>query len=363
MADLKELIEKKARLISAGELYVTPGTKLPYYPSKSTAGPDAGRTSITLALDSAKKVRIKLALTDDPDVPFKLISLPAEDGDKAEPPNFEIQYKDKTYLLDVTPVPTLLHAPNQAFINLTPDCKYNCLFCASPRLGDNAKVKARNLDEWVEIILKASRRPGFLSVALTSGVPESPGKTVSDLVYVISKVKEVLPEVPIGVEPCIDDLEDIEKLHRAGATELKLNIQTYESELFEKICPGLERDFILKALEFGVKVFGPNKVCSNLIIGLGETDESVRDGIEHLARLGVVVNLRVLRLNDYNRPKLAEALSGGAPSPVTPERLMELVRFQQETFDNYELSSREFETMCHRCGACDLDLELESESR
>ncbi|UCH90236.1 MAG: radical SAM protein [Thermoplasmata archaeon] len=353
MAHRQDLVSKKAQLISAGEIYLEPGTKLPYYPSKSTGGPDAGRTSITLALDAAGTVRIKLALTQDSEAPFSLASKLSSDDDTEV--RFEIKHNNKMFLPDVMPIPTLLHAPGQAFVNLTSECKFNCLFCASPVLGEVARAKARNLDEWVEIILKASKRPSFSAVALTSGVPDTPTKTVDDIIYVVSKVREALPEVPIGVEPCIDRLEDIDRLHDAGATELKINIQTNDNDLFQLVCPGFDHSFIFQALEKGVEVFGRNKVCSNLIIGLGETDESVKEGIEHLAKLGSVVNLRVLRLNDYNRPKLAGILPGGVPEPVSQERLIELVKYQKRIFETYGITSENFETMCHRCGACDID--------
>jgi len=346
MSVKSELIEKKAKLISAGEIYLEKGTKLPYYPSKSTGGPDAGRVSVTLAIDNAQEVRIKLALADDPDTPYHLSS----HGDV-----FQIDYNNSVFLEGVTVVPTLLHAPGQAFINLTPECRFGCLFCASPELGDSAHVKARELDDWVKIIINASRRPGFRAVAITSGVPEEPYKTVDDIISVVSEVRKELPDAPIGVEPCIDRVSDIKRLHDAGVSELKINIQTYDPEIFRVVCPGFDRDFILDALSEAVSVFGRNRVCSNLIIGLGETDESVRAGIEHLSKLGVVVNLRVLRLNEYNRPKLAERLPGGVPAPVPYQRILELVKFQNRVFEKYEISSSDFKTMCHKCGACDID--------
>jgi biotin synthase-related radical SAM superfamily protein len=350
MAINSELVEKKAKLISAGEIHKDKGTKLPYYPSKSTGGPDAGRVSITLALDEAQEVKIKLALTDDPEAPYQLT---------ANERSFAIIHDGEVFLEGVTVVPTLLHAPGQAFINLTPECRYKCLFCASPELGENAHVKARKLDDWVKIIIDASNRPGFRAVAITSGVPDEPSKTVDDIIYVVNKVREALPDAPIGVEPCIDRVEDIQRLHDAGVTELKINVQTYDPELFAVVCPGFDRKFILDALAEAVSVFGQNKVCSNLIIGLGEADGSIKEGMEHLAKLGVVVNLRVLRLNDYNRPKLEELLPGGIPEPVPYNRILELVKFQNEMFSKYDLSSKEFETMCHKCGACDIDPSLD----
>lgn len=346
-----ELLKKKARLISAGEIFLVPGTRLSYNPSKSTGGPDAGRISITLALDIDEDVRVKIALSKDSASPF---SLQEESASGKEHSSYSIMYNNKPFLEGVKLVPTLLHAPGQAFINITPKCRYNCLFCASPLLDENVHVKTRSLDRWVEIIMEASRRSGFKAVALTSGVPDTPTKTVSDLVYVIEKVRSALPEVPIGVEPCINNLDDIERLHQAGATEIKINVQSYDDQIFKIICPGFDLEFIMTAIYHAVTVFGRNNVCSNLIIGLGESDESVKKCIENLARLGAVLNLRVLRINEYNLPGLEKVLPGGVPEPVEPDRLMELMKYQKSIFKKYDLKASEFRTMCHKCGACDL---------
>ena len=53
--------------------------------------------------------------------------------------------------------------------------------------------------------------------------------------------------------------------------------------IFERVCPGLSLDYILSSLENAVRVFGKNRVSSNFIIGLGETDTCVQEGIETLA--------------------------------------------------------------------------------
>jgi biotin synthase-related radical SAM superfamily protein len=147
-------------------------------------------------------------------------------------------------------------------------------------------------------------------------------------------------------------LEQIDALKQAGADEIKLNIETFDRGIFEKVCGGQDLDWILQTIEHAVEVFGRGKVTSNIIVGLGENDESVIAGIETLARMGCVVTLRPLKTNDLNRNRLKEAL--GEWDPLTEERLMRLVSKQKEILARHGLSTLTFQTMCHACTCCDI---------
>ena len=82
-------------------------------------------------------------------------------------------------------------------------------------------------------------------MAITSAVVEAPKSTVDKLAYVIVRCETGFPTIPIGVEPYIDDLEQIDQLKEAGADEIKLNIETYDRELFHKVCGELDLDWIM----------------------------------------------------------------------------------------------------------------------
>jgi biotin synthase-related radical SAM superfamily protein len=256
------------------------------------------------------------------------------------------------YLDNVKIISTLLHAPEQAFINLSSTCIYNCKFCATPRLKSREKLRM-NIDSIVKSILRVASRPTFKSVAITSGVVGSPSETIMRLVALIRKVRFALPDVPIGVEPYVTIARDIDRLYEAGATELKLNIQSYDRVIFAKICPELNFDNILAMIEYGAHVFGKGKVCSNIILGLGESDATVLAGVEHLAKIGAVATLRAVRVNAYNYTPLVNAL-GREPECVPATRLIQLALSQKEILARYGLTTRSFLSMCHRCGCCDL---------
>jgi biotin synthase-related radical SAM superfamily protein len=355
-----ELVKKKAELINYGKIHIPKGLTLPFYPSLSTAGPGAGRRAMVFGFYGT---RVKLSLVNDETNVYTLSRKPK---DELEPENqnkggktraciegkaYMILKNGTTFLDDVSIEPTLMHAPNQAFINITSECIFNCSFCATPEL-DTAR-KGCSSERWKELILAHANNSALHSVAITSGVRTSPHETVLEMVQIIKGVREKLPEIPIGVEPYITDNEDIDLLFEAGATEIKINLETPNKQIFDRVCPGMAYEKIHDVLEYAVAVFGKNKVCSNLIIGLGESDEELISMVEELAQIGVVANLRAVRVNDLNKQKLNNSL-GYIPEPVPPERLIKLGEKQTEILDKNNLYTEQFQTMCHRCKSCDI---------
>jgi biotin synthase-related radical SAM superfamily protein len=101
-----------------------------------------------------------------------------------------------------------------------------------------------------------------------------------------------------------------------------------------------------------VGIFGENRVFSNFIIGLGESDRTVREGVETLAGIGVIPILRALNLH----PLRSAELLNKCPDAARPDadRLLALARFEREVLDAHGLRARVAETMCLPCGGCDL---------
>ena len=332
-------LEKKAILILGGPVKIPADLHLGFKPSRSTAGPGAGSTTFVMSFEG---MRIKKAFN-------------REQGE------FELVQKDDhfsllrhgTHFLDRVEIsPALFHSPEQAFFNLEQACIYRCAFCTSPRLGKDV-LKDLTPQKVVDMIVDASQRPDLKAVALTSAVSREPSETVRKMEFVVREVRRRLgPEMPIGVEPYIARLEDIDLLKAAGADEIKLNIETYDEDIFAKVCGEQDLAWILQALTYAVQVFGRGQVTSNIIIGMGESDENVLAGVEALAQLGVVPSLRPLRVNDINRQPLREAI--GEVPPVTPERLLRLNRAAKEILKKHGLTTMSYRTMCHECGCCDI---------
>jgi biotin synthase-related radical SAM superfamily protein len=338
-ADLKDLVIKKAILITGGPVRIPGDMILPFHPSRSTAGPGAGSTSIVLTFGG---MRVKKAISRK-EGEFELVQ---KHG------SYELLRNGRPFIPTIEIRPTIFHSPEQAFFNLDSECIYDCKFCASRKL-DKRITKNLDLDKIVSMVLNASKREDFKAVAFTSAVVDSPSETVKRLAYVICRVREQLdPNVPIGVEPYVECFDDVDRLRAAGADEIKINIETYDEEIFKKVCGKQDFRWIQKAIRYAVQVFGRGKVCTNIIVGLGETDENVLEGVDNMAKIGCVTTLRPLKLNDLNVSDLENSL--GHLEPITPDRMIRLAEGQKEIFELYGINPLSFRTMCHMCTCCDI---------
>lgn len=331
--------EKKASLLCGGTVQIPPDFHLPFKASRSTAGPGAGSTSVVFAFDG---LRVKKSISRE-EGEFQLVE--KEDG-------LALLHQGKSFIDRVELIPTIYHSPAQAFINLHQNCIYNCRFCTSPRL---AKHQGKDLDlEKVRRMIRQVRdHPDLEAVAFTSAVVGSPEETVEEMIAAVRLVREELgPNIPIGVEPYLSSLQQIDRLKQAGADEIKINLETLDPAIFTKVCGELDLDWIKEALAHAVKVFGRGKVTTNLIIGMGEKDHQVKAWVEELAGMGVVPTIRPLRLNAINQATMEEAL--GTIPPLRPERLLILAKMTKEILQRHGLSPLTYKTMCHRCQCCDI---------
>jgi biotin synthase-related radical SAM superfamily protein len=331
---------KKAELITQGKIYIPDQIKLPIPYDRSTAGPNAGSKTIAFSFDNKN---IKLEVSKNQDEIFKLQEHNGIMNIK--------KYKD-IFLENVHLLPTILHAPYQAFINLKNRCIYNCAFCSLSHEKQDFLQKY-NREKYVKLLLKTSDRNNLQAIALTSGIYPDNKTIIKIMCDIIQEVTEKIPSIPIGVEPCIFEKNEIILLKKAGADEIKINLQITDEKLFKKICPSFEYHTTLSMLKEAVSIFGKGNVTSNLIFGLGESDESVIKIIDLLASMGVVSNLRKLRVNDVNIDKLNKSLPGKIPSTST-DRILHLAMEQKKILQKYNLTTKSCTTMCHPCGCCDL---------
>ncbi len=333
-----DIAEKKAELLAGGNVKIPKDFRLPFLPSRSTAGPGAGAIGVVFAFGNT---RAKKPISRESGE-FELI-----DSNGV----LSIFRGGKKFIDNVELVPTLLHAPFQAFVNIDHACVMDCKFCASPRLRHDV-TKDLTDEKIVAMVRDASKKEDFESVAFTSAVPESTGMTVKRMAGLVRKVRGMLPDVPIGVEPYATRPDEVESLKDSGADEIKLNIESFDRDIFERICPSRDYDTILHVINHSSEVFGKNRVCSNIIFGLGETDDTVLEGTKVLANMGAVSTLRALRRNEYNIRELEECL--GPLAPVKADRMLRLAKEQKKILKSYGLSPLRFKTMCHACLSCDL---------
>jgi biotin synthase-related radical SAM superfamily protein len=93
-----------------------------------------------------------------------------------------------------------------------------------------------------------------------------------------------------------------------------------------------------------VKLFGKNRVFSNVIVGLGETDAELETCCKKLTSLGVIPVLRPLN-------PVAEL--AGTPHP-SAARLKKIFLMHERALAAAGLDPRLAVTMCTNCTGCDL---------
>jgi biotin synthase-related radical SAM superfamily protein len=99
-----------------------------------------------------------------------------------------------------------------------------------------------------------------------------------------------------------------------------------------------------QVLDRSVKLFGKNRVFSNVIVGLGETDAELETCINKLTSLGVIPVLRPLN---------PVAGLAGSPRP-SAERLMKIFAMHELALARAGLDPKLAVTMCTNCAGCDL---------
>ena len=327
----EDLILSKAELVSGGAVRLPTGYRPPVKFSRSTAGPGAGNRSLVFSFSG---MRVKKNISDDGEFLY-------------DPESGTISKDGRIVAEGVSVIPAEFHCPEQAFFYLDQRCRFDCLFCSSPLLKVDATQKLT--DEKIIELIRGSDVP-IGSIALTSGISDSVNVSAERMIGCVSKLRAEFPELPIGVEPYVDDCSQIDRFREAGADEIKINVETATDELFEVFCPSLDRNNIFRMLAHAVGVFGKGKVSSNLIIGLGEYDDEVMNMIERLCSMGVTPTIRGLRVDDRRAKILSE---NGAERP-SPERLIRIAESQKSVMVRYGLDSKTFDTMCLRCTCCDL---------
>lgn len=325
-------VRKKAELIEVGGTTVD-DSFLPYK-SKSTAGPGAGLESIFVNIEGH---RVRLGVRQTSKFSATL------EGDTVT-----ILADGKEYVKG-TLEQTISHCPKQVYITVSERCVFDCKFCPVPKL--QGKIKSD--DEVLELVRDGMKSFDLSAVSITSGVWTTPEEEAQRIARIVRLIRRELGnrDIPVGVSIYATD-DSSELLKEAGAVEVKYNVETVDRELFKKVCPGLSFDYIVKSLEHAVGVFGRNHVFSNILIGMGESDETIIEGMEMLAGKGVIPILRKTNPHPLRAGEIKI-------EPVSADRLLKLAWEQRRILDKYGLDATKALTGCVPCTGCDITPSLD----
>ena len=312
--------ELKARLLSVGSARLT-GEPADTYIARSAAGPGAGSGgAIFFSMGSH---RVKLAIN-----PLSVIEIAHRGGGVAD-----LYFEGK--LVSGRLLEPGFHCPDQAFVTVTGSCIFHCRYCSVPLLHG----KRKSIEEIVGMVESVRHR--ISSISITSGVLSTIEEEES---YVIQVVQHLaFFDLPIGVSIYPTE-KTPDRLKALGVAEVKFNLEAATPEIFSKMCPGLDYELIWHALDRSVELFGKDRVFSNVIIGLGETDGELETCIRKLTSHGVIPVLRPLN-------PVAELT--GTPRP-SAERLRKIFAVHELALAAANLDARRALTMCTNCAGCDL---------
>jgi biotin synthase-related radical SAM superfamily protein len=312
--------ELKARLLAVGSARIS-GEPADQFIARSAAGPGAGGSGavffamgshcVKLALNPASSIEISHRGNGTADLYFEGQLIP---GRLLEPG---------------------CHCPDQAFITVSGSCIFRCQYCSVPKIGGRRK----SIEEILGMVESVRHR--IHAISITSGVQMS---IEEEEAYILDVVKHLaFFNLPIGVSIYPTERTPY-LLKELGVAEVKFNIEAATPELFSKVCPGLDYDLLWRVLGSSVGLFGKNRVFSNVIIGLGETDGELEACIRKLTSIGVIPVLRPLN-----------PVAGFASTPrPSARRLNKAFAVHSEALKTAGLDAGLALTMCTNCAGCDL---------
>jgi biotin synthase-related radical SAM superfamily protein len=311
----------KANLLAVGAVRISGERVDSCYLSRSTAGPSAGGSGSVFFTADSRRVRVNV----HPDSPIELVHL----GGGAA--SCRIAGEEVQGSLEQVG----LHCPRQAYMTISEHCIFGCRYCGVPAQAEHSKTP----DECRSLV--DSVRDRIDAISLTSGVADTVKAEERRTIQVVRAVRQF--DLPIGVS-IYPTPETPQLLANEGVTEVKWNLEAATPELFAHVCPDLDWGLMWDALRESVDLFGENRVFSNVIVGLGETDRDLEACLSALTAIGVIPVLRPLtpsgELSRYHRP--------------SADRLVRLVRLHQNALQVAGLDTRKSTTMCTTCTGCDL---------
>jgi len=228
---------------------------------------------------------------------------------------------------------------------------YRCRFCTiEESLRAGATVAAKTPAQLAEVAEAAVRLDGVRQMVMTTGTTAGPDRGARNLARCVRAVLRDVPGLPIQVqcEPP-SDLSWIRELHDAGATAIGIHVEALDDDVRRRWTPGKSTVGMAEyeaAWDEAVRVFGPNRVSTYLLVGLGEDPDELIAGAGRLIARGVypfVVPFRPMR------GTLAAHDGVGAPDPHLLQYVTEQVARKLRAA---RMTGADQKAGCAACGAC-----------
>ena len=169
---------------------------------------------------------------------------------------------------------------------------------------------------------------------ITTGTVLTSGRGIEAILDTIEHIKAAGVKVPIEAQfQPPPDPGFLQALKDAGVVTVSSNVECFDESLREWLMPMKGKipisDYVA-VWEKCVKIFGPNEVFNTIVVGIGESDESILKGVEMAASHGVITLTEPLFAAQES--KLADAV------PPPAGRMMHIYEKCAEIFRKYGLS-------------------------
>lgn len=255
----------------------------------------------------------------------------------------------------------LLHGMDCLATTLIQKCDFwsqggKCRFCAiESSLAGGTTIAEKTPQDIAEVAAYAKLHDGVSHITLTSGSLNDYPSHMNYLAESIRMIKysSSLP-VHIQIIPNNDLISSLQKLIQAGADTIGIHIESFDDRVRKKMTPAKSLISVATfkdAWKESVSLFGRNQVSSFIILGIGESIQSVIEGSEMLAEIGVYPFILPL----HPIPG-TEAFELGTPDPDYQD---EIYRKVSAIAKKYGLFSERSKAGCVRCSACSAMKEYE----
>lgn len=251
----------------------------------------------------------------------------------------------------------LLHGKDCLATTLLQSCVHwstgnGCKFCAielSLKLGSTVLKKTPR--DLVEVVGAAIEEGVCKHITLTTGTPGTMDRGAKLLAEATKELKRHY-QVPVHVQLEPPKNGYLEVLADVGVDTVGIHVENFDRKVLNSVCPGKAKvsfEEYKAAWKEAVDFFGEAQVSTYIIAGLGEDDQSLLEGVEMVANLGVIPFLVPFR------PILGTEFE--KRDPPSSNRMINLYRRVARILSEYNLDPSRNLAGCVRCGACSSVLE------
>ena len=222
-----------------------------------------------------------------------------------------------------------------------------CRFCGVGLSWKEGRTLLRKEPGLLAEVAKEAQEAGARHVTLTAGSTRE-RRVEWQLFREAARAISRTTGLPVHVQlmPPVT-MQQMEMLRQDGVAGIGIHLESFDPTVLGRVAPckaSIPLEEYVRAWEEAVCVFGRNQVSSFLLMGLGETPESLLDGCECLASIGVYPYLVPFR------PIPGTSLAHRRP--IRPETAKEIYRQAARILDAHGLHWRNARAGCVRCRGC-----------